>query len=242
MGTWLSPILLWACASPMPTSPSECSPSRHDQARSSLTPTKTLRVLSSDKAPLAQSLIAIQGRLISPDSKLPVAPGRSFYVVDITDPDPIGSCRDKRPAVVTRTTHGFAPDLCIVRIGKRVRFDNHDKIFHTLFSSSAGNEFDLAPLDPGNSAFLRFQKPGLVHVYCSQHSGHRASILVLPAGKATRVDADGRFHLEELTKGRHVLELWGPGIRGQTMEIFVTGRETSSFDFPIQSVPAKAGR
>jgi plastocyanin len=228
VGAWFPTLLLVACGSQQTAGDP---PLLQPQIR-----------LSAAKTEAQQESVSVHGRLISKATGLPLDSAKNLYVVDITTQHANDKVGRKTPSLLTRTRQGFSPKLCVVPVGARVRFDNRDKIFHTFFSSSEGNEFDLAPLDPGNSAFVRFQQPGMVHVYCSQHSGHRGSILVVPSPTYARVNANGEFYIADLTPGSHVLQLWGQDKNRQVLEIFVTGRETSAFEFRIQSIPAKAGR
>ncbi len=184
--------------------------------------------------------VSIHGRLVSRATGSPVGAKQPRFVVVLSTPT--GGQRAVTPPTLVRDAKGFSPTLGVVPLGARLRFDNRDKIFHSFFSTSTGNEFDLKPLDPGNSAFIRFQHTGLVHIYCSLHSGHRASVLVLPSANFARVGANGEFDIDGIPPGRHVLEVWSQNMPHQGMEVFVTGSEIRPIEFPIDTVPAKAGR
>lgn len=184
--------------------------------------------------------ISIHGRLVSPSAGRKAVLNKPVFIVAV--PAQKEESRRPAPLVITRDGRGFSPRLCVVPVGARVRFDNRDRIFHSFFATAPGNEFDLDPLDPGNSAFIRFHRPGLVHVYCSLHSGHHASVLVVPSNLYARVDEEGRFRLDGLAPGRYALQLWSEDMPRSQMDVFVTRSLTRPIEFAVESVPAKAGR
>ena len=63
----------------------------------------------------------------------------------------------------------FTPHVIAVAQGALVTFPNVDKVFHNVFSRTAGSEFDLGLYRNGASRSVRFNKPGLVRVYCNIH-------------------------------------------------------------------------
>ena len=63
--------------------------------------------------------------------------------------------------------------------GSTIDFPNNDPFFHNVFSLSSVDTFDLGRYKQGESRSTKFEKPGLVKVYCHIHSHMSASILVL---------------------------------------------------------------
>jgi len=187
-----------------------------------------------------QDLVSLRGHLVHPATGGRITLDEPVFVVAVSARKQEAS--RPKPSVITRDEKGFSPKQSVVPVGARVRFDNRDRIFHSFFATAPGNEFDLDPLDPGNSAFIRFQKPGLVHVYCRLHSGHRTSILVLPSASYARVDQDGRFRIDGLAPGRYALELWSQDMPRTKMDILVKRDQVRPIEFAVESLPAKAGR
>src|SRR6185503_7117017 len=61
----------------------------------------------------------------------------------------------------------FWPQVAVVQRGTSVSFPNLDPVFHSVFSTSGRNSFDLGSYrsgDPARSATLT--TPGVVEVYC----------------------------------------------------------------------------
>lgn len=187
-----------------------------------------------------QDLVSLRGHLVHPATGGRITLDEPVFVVAVSDLKQ--EVNRPKPPVITRDEQGFSPKLSVVPVGARIRFDNRDQIFHSFFATAPGNEFDLDPLDPGNSAFIRFQKPGLVHVYCRLHSGHRTSILILPSASYARVDTEGRFRIDGLAPGRYALELWSQDMPRTKMDVLVKRDQAQTIEFAVESLPAKAGR
>ncbi len=80
--------------------------------------------------------------------------------------------------MVTRRKE-FVPRVLVVPRGSRVRFPNEDPILHNVFSVSTPQPVRPRPLQGGPGKEKRFEKPGLVRVFCNVHHDMVAYILVL---------------------------------------------------------------
>src|SRR6266511_3035764 len=90
----------------------------------------------------------------------------------------------------------FAPRVAVVPLGTRVVFPKQDTVIHNVFSTAAGNAFDLGSIKGGEtSSPVSLLKPGPIEVFCNIHAKMRSDILVVPNGHWTRVAADGSFSL-----------------------------------------------
>lgn len=106
----------------------------------------------------------------------------------------------------------FSPRLLVVTVGTEIDFPNDDLIFHNVFSLSQGSEFDLGVYRRGTSKTVRFNKPGVVDVFCNIHPDMIGSILVVRNGHWARVGPDGKFRLEA-PRGKAVLVVyWDRGV------------------------------
>ncbi len=117
---------------------------------------------------------------------------------------PDGMTRFEPPAVravMTTRRKQFWPRILAIPVGTTVQFPNEDVILHNAFSSSTGNAFDTGVYGAGEGASHRFEKPGLVKVYCNVHHSMFAHILVLDTPFIARPDAQGRFVLSDLPDG-----------------------------------------
>lgn len=90
----------------------------------------------------------------------------------------------------------FTPHILPVVAGTTVDFPNEDPIYHNAFSSYSGQIFDIGLYPPGTSRSIRFQKPGIVRVFCNIHPSMSAIILVLSTPWFAVTARDGSFHLD----------------------------------------------
>ena len=92
----------------------------------------------------------------------------------------------------------FLPRVLAIGAGESVRFPNEDPILHNVFSQSPDNAFDTGQYGRGEGKTTRFDKPGLVRVYCNVHHSMVGHILVLDTPHFTRPSSDGRFRLTDV--------------------------------------------
>lgn len=102
----------------------------------------------------------------------------------------------------------FAPRVVAVTAGTTVRFPNRDPILHNVFSVSPGNAFDLGFYRQGDGKEWRFERPGLVRVYCNVHYEMVGYVLVLDTPYFVFPDPDGSFVLDDLPSGTGRLTVW----------------------------------
>lgn len=105
----------------------------------------------------------------------------------------------------------FVPRLLAIETGTTVDFPNSDAIFHNVFSLSRAKRFDLGRYAAGKSKAVRFDRPGVVRVFCDIHSHMSAFIVVFnhPYFKVT--EADGRFRIDNVPPGTYTLVGWYEG-------------------------------
>jgi len=72
----------------------------------------------------------------------------------------------------------FEPDLAVVPVGSTAEFPNADPIFHNVFSLSGAQPFDLGFYPKGQSRSVKFERAGVVQVYCHIHANMYAAIVV----------------------------------------------------------------
>lgn len=104
----------------------------------------------------------------------------------------------------------FAPRTVAIPKGSSVRFANADPIRHNVFSVSPANRFDLGLYGRGPGKSQRFDRPGLVRVFCNVHRQMSAFVLVLDTPYFTAPDAHGDFTLNNLPEGPGTLHVWHP--------------------------------
>lgn len=104
----------------------------------------------------------------------------------------------------------FVPRVLALQAGTTVDFPNRDPIYHNVFSVSPPRRFDLGKYREGQSRSTRFDKPGVVRVFCDIHSDMAAFIVVVGHHVYARADAQGRFTLPAVPGGAYTLKVWHP--------------------------------
>jgi plastocyanin len=127
----------------------------------------------------------------------------------------------------------FVPRVVAIEVGTTVEFPNHDPIYHNVFSVSPTRRFDLGKYPQGHSRHVRFDKPGLVNVYCDIHSDMAAFVYVFEHGAFAQPAEDGTFALPSLRSGDYTVTLWHPdfGERSQRVHVPDDGDVTVALSF-----------
>ncbi len=111
----------------------------------------------------------------------------------------------------------FTPHILPVVAGSTIDFPNADPIFHNAFSSYSGQVFDIGLYPPGKSRSVKFQRPGIVRVFCNIHPSMSAIILVLATPYFTTTARDGAFHLD-VPPGAYDLSIFHERASAQTLD------------------------
>jgi plastocyanin len=102
----------------------------------------------------------------------------------------------------------FSPHVLVVPAGSTVAFPNHDPFNHNVFSLSEENPFDLGLYGRGEVRSVRFDRPGLVRVYCNVHAQMSALVMVRDTPWYTQPASDGSFSLGAVPPGSYTLHAW----------------------------------
>jgi len=119
--------------------------------------------------------------------------------------------RETGRAVMDQRNETFVPHVLAVTVGTVVDFPNSDKTFHNVFSYSRPQRFDLGRYAVGRSKSVRFDRPGVVRVFCDIHSHMNAFILVFSHPFFDVTDAEGRFRLDNIPAGTYTVVGWYEG-------------------------------
>lgn len=114
---------------------------------------------------------------------------------------------DRNP-LLDQTNIQFHPQVLPILVGTSVDFPNRDNLFHNVFSYSQPKEFDLGRYPKDDSRSVKFERPGVVRVYCDIHSHMNAIILVLQHPYFAAPDDEGRYVIRHVPEGKYVLVLW----------------------------------
>ena len=104
----------------------------------------------------------------------------------------------------------YSPRVLPISVGTEVDFPNFDPILHNAFSTSTNNNFDLGLYSGGDKGTHKFEKPGLVRVYCNVHHAMVAYILVFDSPYYTTLSPEGKFTLKDLPDVPGQLFIWHP--------------------------------
>lgn len=124
-------------------------------------------------------------------------------------------------ASIRQTAKSFVPDVLVVTAGTAVRFPNDDKFFHSVYSDSPSNPFDLGLYDNGPGKSVVFENTGVVDVRCHVHGSMHATIVVVDGPFAVTKRSGEPFRLDGVPPGPHALHVWNDGTKVATTYIVV---------------------
>ncbi len=127
----------------------------------------------------------------------------------------------------------FVPRVLAITVGTTVDFPNSDTKFHNVFSLSKPHPFDLGRYPPGKWGSERFDRPGLVRVFCDIHSHMSGYILVFSHPYFAVTDADDRYAIPNVPAGTYTLVLWSELGAAEPRRITVTEGGTTEADFEV---------
>jgi plastocyanin len=127
----------------------------------------------------------------------------------------------------------FVPHVLAIQKGMSVEFPNGDPIFHNVFSLSKPASFDLGRYPKGASRSVRFDKPGMVKVFCHIHSDMSAVIVVLDNPYFATPDTGGRYSIDGLPPGEYTVVGWHERARPLRRTIRIQPGQAANVDFKI---------
>ncbi len=127
----------------------------------------------------------------------------------------------------------FVPHVLAIHTGTIVDFPNSDRVYHNVFSLSATRRFDLGRYAVGRSKSVRFDRPGVVRVFCDIHSHMNAFILVFAHRYFAVTGPDGSFQLPPVPPGTYELAGWYEGEVRTTRQVVVRAGETATVDLQV---------
>jgi len=115
----------------------------------------------------------------------------------------------------------FLPHVLTIDAGTLVDFPNNDKTYHNVFSLSKTRKFDLGRYASGKSKSIRFERPGIVRVFCDIHSHMSAFIMVFSHPYYSKAEADGRYRIDNIPPGTYTVAAWHEGETRETKTVTI---------------------
>ncbi|HEX7705198.1 MAG TPA: hypothetical protein VF701_01955 [Thermoanaerobaculia bacterium] len=136
--------------------------------------------------------------------------------------DPLDRPAPKSAGTFTMSTRGkmLQPHILAVPAGSTVNFPNEDPIAHNLFSLTSGYAFDLGLYRRGAGKQQKFEKPGIVNVYCNVHPKMSAVVHVMSTPYFGFAGVEGNYSIE-VPPGRYRLSAWNEQGGAVSTEIVV---------------------
>lgn len=136
---------------------------------------------------------------------------------------PRGAFEDRTEgrARMDQRSETFVPHVLAVMTGTTVDFTNSDRTYHNVFSLSRTRPFDLGRYPTGASKAVRFERPGIVRVFCDIHSHMSAFILVFSHRYFDVTDNQGRFQIDEVPAGTYNIVVWNEALPRQVRRVTI---------------------
>lgn len=150
---------------------------------------------------------------------------------------PAGAFDDPGPqrATMDQRNETFVPHVLAITVRTTVDFPNSDQTYHNVFSLEKTRRFDLGRYAAGNSKAIRFDRPGIVRVFCEIHSHMSAFILVFGHRYFDVTDADGRYQIGGVPPGPYTLIAWNEGAVRESRAVVVPDESGSvEADFTLR--------
>jgi len=137
-------------------------------------------------------------------------------------------------AIMDQRNETFVPHVLAITTGTTVDFPNTDRFYHNVFSLSKARTFDLGRYAAGNSRPVRFDRPGIVRVFCDIHSHMNAFILVFSHPFFAVTDPEGRYRIENVPPGSYRVIAWNEGVSSEAKPIVVPDGGVAELDFTLR--------
>jgi plastocyanin len=137
-------------------------------------------------------------------------------------------------AVLDQRNETFVPHVLAITTGTTINFPNSDRIYHNVFSLSKTASFDLGRYAVGRSKSVRFDKPGIVRVFCEIHSHMSAFILVFSHPFFAMTDSDGRYRIANVPPGNYAVIAWNEGTSSDRAPVSVPNGGVAELDITLR--------
>src|SRR5207253_2844392 len=149
---------------------------------------------------------------------------------------PRGAFEQSEPgrAVMDQRNETFVPHVLAITVGTTVDFPNSDRIYHNVFSLSKTKTFDLGRYATGRTQSVRFDKPGIVRVFCDIHSHMSAFILVFSHPFYAVTGDDGQYRIDGVPPGNYSVVAWNEGLTSEPKPVTVPEGGATELEFALR--------
>ncbi len=138
-----------------------------------------------------------------------------------------------RSPAIQQINETFVPHVLPIIVGSTVNFPNGDPLFHNVFSLSSARNFDLGRYPKGQTRSVRFNRPGIVKVFCHIHSHMSAVILVFEHPHFCVSDPVGNFVMNGVPPGNYEVIAWHERLKPQKRVVTVVPNQEVSVDIVL---------
>ena len=136
--------------------------------------------------------------------------------------------------VLDQRNQTFVPHVLAIQAGTNVDFPNNDQTYHNVFSLSRAKRFDLGRYPKSQVRTVRFDRPGVVRVFCDIHSHMSAFILVFAHRYFATTDDGGAYRIEGVPAGSYRLVAWNDGQERELRTVEVPAGGAVEADFVLK--------
>jgi plastocyanin len=80
--------------------------------------------------------------------------------------------------IISQEGKKFAPETVDAKVGDTLRFQNDDRVGHTVYSETPGFDFTIGKQKPGESDVVALDKAGEFEVRCAIHPRMKLTVVV----------------------------------------------------------------
>ena len=129
--------------------------------------------------------------------------------------------REEPRAKLDQRNEAFVPHVLAIVAGTTVDFPNNDTTYHNVFSLSPTKSFDLGRYAVGRSKSVKFDRPGIVRVFCDIHSHMSATVMVFNHPWYAVPDENGNFQLPAVPSGSRQITAWHERLGDTTLPVSI---------------------
>jgi plastocyanin len=137
-------------------------------------------------------------------------------------------------AEMAQVNLAFVPRVLPILVGTTVDFPNRDTVYHSIFSFSRQQRFEIGLYPPGEHRTVTFERVGLVKLFCNIHDQMFGAILVLPTPYFSASTDDGSFTIADIPAGASTVQVWHDRLRGPPQGVSITADGTTRLTVVLQ--------